>query len=75
MNTWIISLLSSEWTFIISAPDIETGFLPWLMEEVSSTLEQRYVARTVLDSELTIFRELFSQIKNIFVKYFQLSNT
>ncbi|XP_051955052.1 radial spoke head protein 3 homolog [Xyrauchen texanus] len=29
--------------------DVETGFLPWLMEEVSSTLEQRYVARTVLD--------------------------
>ncbi|XP_042603067.1 radial spoke head protein 3 homolog isoform X1 [Cyprinus carpio] len=29
--------------------DIETGFLPWLMEEVTSTLEQRYVARTVLD--------------------------
>ncbi|XP_051510821.1 radial spoke head protein 3 homolog [Myxocyprinus asiaticus] len=29
--------------------DLETGFLPLLMEEVSSTLEQRYVARTVLD--------------------------
>ncbi|XP_073702492.1 radial spoke head protein 3 homolog [Garra rufa] len=29
--------------------DIETGFLPWLMEEVTNTLEQGYVARTVLD--------------------------
>ncbi|KTF90664.1 hypothetical protein cypCar_00029517 [Cyprinus carpio] len=49
------NLLSSERTFIISAPDIETGFLPWLMEEVTSTLEQRYVARTVLDSEFNCF--------------------
>lgn len=29
--------------------DIEIGFLPWLMEEVGSTLEKRYVARMVLD--------------------------
>lgn len=29
--------------------DIETGFLPWLMTEVSNTLEQRNVASTVLD--------------------------
>lgn len=29
--------------------DLETGFLPWLMEEVSNTLEKRYVARTVVD--------------------------
>ncbi|XP_019908727.2 radial spoke head protein 3 homolog [Esox lucius] len=29
--------------------DIETGFLPWLMSEVTNTLEKRYVARTVLD--------------------------
>ncbi|XP_048842399.1 radial spoke head protein 3 homolog [Brienomyrus brachyistius] len=29
--------------------DVETGFLPWLMEEVSSALERRCAARTVLD--------------------------
>ncbi|XP_030637535.1 radial spoke head protein 3 homolog [Chanos chanos] len=29
--------------------DIETEFLPWLMEEVSSSFQKRYVARTVLD--------------------------
>ncbi|KAL0965024.1 hypothetical protein UPYG_G00275790 [Umbra pygmaea] len=29
--------------------DIETGFLPWLMAEVTDTLEKRYSARTVLD--------------------------
>ncbi|XP_051731053.1 radial spoke head protein 3 homolog [Ctenopharyngodon idella] len=29
--------------------DIETEFLPWLMQEVSNALEQKYVARTVLD--------------------------
>ncbi|XP_066104497.1 radial spoke head protein 3 homolog [Saccopteryx bilineata] len=29
--------------------DVETGFLPWLMNEVDRTMEQRMVGRTVLD--------------------------
>ncbi|KAK1805443.1 hypothetical protein P4O66_019759 [Electrophorus voltai] len=31
--------------------DIETGFLPWLMEEVSNALDKRHAALAVLDSE------------------------
>uniref|UniRef100_A0A8C9RDN2 Radial spoke head 3 n=1 Tax=Scleropages formosus TaxID=113540 RepID=A0A8C9RDN2_SCLFO len=38
--------------------DVETGFLPWLMAEVNSTLEKRYVARTVLD---TLIRDVTQQ--------------
>ncbi|KAG7222729.1 hypothetical protein INR49_026338 [Caranx melampygus] len=31
--------------------DIETHFLPWLMDEVNNTLEKRYLAREMLDSK------------------------
>ena len=41
-----------NFTFFASCSDVETYFMPWLLEKVEGELNRSIVSRTVLDGEL-----------------------